>query len=717
MIGVISLFLALITVTIAVFSSISTYAKEGLKKESTSTFTLGSFCYQLSNIFILFTSAFFIYIILTDQFQYRYVWSFSAKDLPLAYKFAAFWAGQEGSFLLWTLLHALIGLYFERSNTMAKPAFIAYMIIQAVLTILLMIKNPFLLQAGHPVDGMGLNPLLQDPWMVIHPPIIFIGYATLAIPFSYALGGLITEKHREWMEKALPWTLFSWSFLGAGIFIGGYWAYKTLGWGGYWGWDPVENSSLVPWLTSCALIHLLITAKIKPGAFKLTYLMAICSFLLVLYGTFLTRSGVLSDFSVHSFSEDGTAGTIATLFILVAVVSLLLLSLKWGRLYTAPIYQKFQSREFVITAGAIAFIALAALILVGMSTPLVSKFLGSPQNVNIEFYNNATLPLISIILALITLTPMLKWLQTETPNYRNVWYLTIPLVIAIVICIFYQIYHPLCIIAILLACTAFSSHVIHYKQLSLAATIAHIGLSVMTIGIILSSAGSQNQNISFEVDEIQSVFGYNIKYLGETSNLDKREKYQNFELLNENTMIKALTKLTDTGDDAAREPGIYKTFTGDVYFAPAHKHDQEINILTLKTGTSVTEDNLTLTLTDIVMERNHTSQNIKVHATFEVNNETMTETVILEMIHDNGQFKPVPVEILDNQYSLSLTGVNAANKQVRLELKKLQPSTTPQIDIDISYKPLIGFVWLGCILITIGCLYAAMKKIGQIKQT
>ncbi len=460
------------------------------------------------------------------------------------------------------------------------------------------------------------------------------------------------------MAKALPWTLCSWSFLGAGIFIGGYWAYKTLGWDGYWGWDPVENSSLVPWLTSCALVHLFITARVKPGAFKLTYFMSIFSFLLVLYGNFLTRSGVLSDFSVHSFSEDGTAGTMATLFILVTVVASLILSIKWPSIYSAPIYNKFHSREFIITAGVIAFMALASLILIGMSTPLISKFLGSPQNVNIDFYNTSSLPLTIIILALVTLSPVLKWLQSENFTLRKYWYLVIPTIVAIVICILYQIYNPLCIIAVIFAFTAILTNILYYKWLACPAAIAHVGFGIMFAGIIFSSAGNQTKSVSFENNETKSIFGYDVKYLGETISIETREKHQLFELINENTTLKALTKLSATGDDAAREPAIYKAFTGDFYFAPAHKHEQESSTMTVKQGHYVTEDSLTLNLTDIVMDRNNANmENIKVKVSLEVKNDQMTETVLLEMINGNGQFKSIPVKILNNTYNLSLIGV------------------------------------------------------------
>jgi cytochrome c-type biogenesis protein CcmF len=269
---------------------------------------------------------------------------------------------------------------------------------------------------------------------------------------------------------------------------------------------------------------------------------------------------------------------------------------------------------------------------------------------------------------------------------------------------------------VILAFTEILTSILYHKRLSLPAAIAHIGLGIMVAGIILSSAGNQTESVSFETNETKSVFGYEVKYLGETLSTENREKYQVFELLNENKTVKAQTKLNATGDDAAREPAIYKTMTGDLYFAPAHKHEQESDSITLKQGHSVTEDVITLTLTDIAMDRSKSSmENIRVNVSLEVKNDKTTETVVLEMINDNGQFKAVPVKILDNTYIISLTGVSAADRQARLELRKVEPEKAPSIDIDISFKPFVWLVWLGCILITFGCLFALGKKFNQAK--
>ncbi len=565
MIGVISLFLACITSIISFIAYISRFAKDDSKKKSDSkpTFSLADFSYKLSVICIIISSIFLMYVILTDKFQYFYVWSYSSHSLGLSYKIAAFWAGQEGSFLLWLLIHAVLGLYFQKNQSMNQPAFIAYVMVQTLLVILLIIKNPFMLGPAYP-DGMGLNPLLQNFWMVIHPPIIFIGYATLAIPFAYAIGGLISTKHKDWIDKALPWALFSWTFLGAGIFIGGYWAYKTLGWGGYWGWDPVENSSLVPWLVSGALIHLLQLAKIKPGAFRFTYFSAIYSFILVLYGTFLTRSGILNDFSVHAFSGDDSAYLLGISIFIVIFAATLVLVFKWGSVYTAPLYQNFTSREFMITAGSILFLGLALLVLIGMSTPLITNFLGNATNVSTNFYNNSTLPLVALLLVLLIFSPIVAWGQIKNINYKRYLFLAIPFFIGVIFCLYYGIVHPLYLLTISLAMAVIAIHIIK-RQLSLAAILSHIGLAFLCIGILFSSVAAQQETFSLAVGETQTVYTLPITYQSKTINDSHNEMKQNFSI--DGNTISITNKLNDLGTIAAKEPAIYSTLSGDFYIA------------------------------------------------------------------------------------------------------------------------------------------------------
>jgi len=250
--------------------------------------------------------------ILTHQFEWVYVFSYSSRDLPLHYLIATFWAGQEGTLTLWLMYGSIFGAVIIKSRKGDEPLVMVFMgMIQAFILLILIKKSPFayvwdvnpigFAVGAIPPDGNGLNPLLQDPWMVIHPPILFAGYSSTMMIFSFAMAALIRKKHDEWIKSVYPFAIFVTMTLGTGIILGGYWAYTTLGWGGYWAWDPVENSSFIPWLFALALVHGLMIQRRQGGMKRLNLFLALSTFILVLYGSFLTRSGVLTDFSVHSF--------------------------------------------------------------------------------------------------------------------------------------------------------------------------------------------------------------------------------------------------------------------------------------------------------------------------------------------------------------------------------------------------------------------------------
>ncbi|MDH7571604.1 MAG: cytochrome c biogenesis protein CcsA, partial [Armatimonadota bacterium] len=264
--------------------------------------------FALSTVAVLMSSAALLHAFVAGRYELAYVADYSSRSLPLLYRVSAFWAGQEGSFLLWALLGGAMGVVLSWKGGEWEPHLMGlFGAVQAFLLLLLVAKSPFRLASQPLADGHGLNPLLQDPWMAIHPPLIFLGYAALAVPFVFAVAALLRREYHDWAARALPWSLFSWTTLGAGIFIGGYWAYRVLGWGGYWGWDPVENASLIPWLLNTALLHGILLQRARGSLARGNLALAILSFVMVLYGTFLTRSGVLSDFSVHSFARPGMA--------------------------------------------------------------------------------------------------------------------------------------------------------------------------------------------------------------------------------------------------------------------------------------------------------------------------------------------------------------------------------------------------------------------------
>ncbi len=300
---------------------------------------LGRIGFMLHSLGVLGIIGTLFYILLSHRFEYHYAWQHSSRDLPSQYVFAAFWEGQEGSFLLWTFWHVVIGNILIWRSREWEPrvmavfsvvqVFLASMVIGAVVDIPGLVhykigSNPFILTREHPsmaglpflnnpdyllkLDGRGLNPSLQNYWMTIHPPTLFFGFALTLVPYAYALAGIANKKYTEWFAPALPWTFIGIAVLGTGILMGGAWAYEALNFGGFWAWDPVENSSLVPWLTLVGGGHLMLIKKNNGTSLFVAFFLIIISFVLVLYSTFLTRSGVLGDASVHSFTDLGMTG-------------------------------------------------------------------------------------------------------------------------------------------------------------------------------------------------------------------------------------------------------------------------------------------------------------------------------------------------------------------------------------------------------------------------
>jgi cytochrome c-type biogenesis protein CcmF len=326
------LILSLVSSGVAMFSfwlSVRRKAEEGQWA------ALARWAFRLHSFAVVSAIGVLFYMILNHMFEYDYVWRHSSLDLPLRYIFSCFWEGQEGSFLLWLFWHAVLGnILIHTSRKWEAPVMAVVSLVQLCLgTMLLGIyfgnyqfgSNPFTLiretaeNFGLPwtdnanyltdfpqfADGRGLNPLLQNYWMTIHPPTLFLGFAAVLVPFAYAVSGLWTRQLKEWIRPALPWALFAVAILGTGILMGGAWAYEALSFGGFWAWDPVENSSLVPWITMVAGLHLMLINRNRPGSLFSALSLVMVSFVLVLYSTFLTRSGVLGESSVHSFVDSG----------------------------------------------------------------------------------------------------------------------------------------------------------------------------------------------------------------------------------------------------------------------------------------------------------------------------------------------------------------------------------------------------------------------------
>ena len=380
--------------------------------------SLAGFLMSASVGAIVFASAILLWLLLTHDFSNGYVFSYSDRSLPLFYLLSSFYAGQEGSFLFWVLCSGLIALALwvltgksgRRAEVMA-----VYMLIFSALLLLVVVKSPFqsLWQmfpdapSGMiPDDGRGLNPLLQNFWMVIHPPVLFVGFAAMTVPCSFALAGLWKKHYTVLPKQALPWVLAGSAVLGLGIMLGAYWAYGVLGWGGYWGWDPVENSSLIPWLITIALLHTLVAQQRTGRYVRTNFILAIAALFFTIYSTFLTRSGVLGDASVHAFTGAGSTVYWMLLLFLVAVAAagVVMLSLRWRDLATGEAAQGYLTRETALGAGALVLLLSAGVILFGTSLPIFSS-----SSVEPSFYDRTNLPIAIAMVLLVGFSLTMQW--------------------------------------------------------------------------------------------------------------------------------------------------------------------------------------------------------------------------------------------------------------------------------------------------------------------
>ncbi len=380
---------------------------------------IATFALVLLAAVVLVTSAF------QDDFSIAYIYHHSNRDLPAAYKFATLWSGQEGSLLFWSLLLAAYGLVLRlRHKTDTKLFAYASVIIAAVQIFFLLLLNfaahPFALITGAlPADGAGLNPLLQYPEMVIHPPMLYLGYVGFTVPFAFALGALIMRYPGEkWIRITRRWTMVTWAFLTCGVFLGAHWAYSVLGWGGYWGWDPVENASLMPWLTGTAFLHSVMMQE-KRGMLKMWNMWLIfATFWLAILGTFLTRSGIIS--SVHAFAQSSIGGWFKW-FLLITLVAFTFFFFKnKSHLRSEHKLESLVSRESSFLFNNLLLLLACFTVLWGTWFPLISEYVqGNKVTVGPPFYNKVAIPVALLLLLLTAVGPLLAWRKTSLESLKR----------------------------------------------------------------------------------------------------------------------------------------------------------------------------------------------------------------------------------------------------------------------------------------------------------
>lgn len=691
--------------------------------------------YYITVALISVASLFLFYLFVTYQFKYKYVYGYSSRDLPLGYLISSFWAGQEGSFLFWTLINSWLGIIFiKTSRQFEVRGMFFFSIIQAFFLLILIKASPFATFAQTPPDGSGLNPLLQNFWMVIHPPVLFIGYAAAAFTFILAIAALIQKDFENWTKHALPWTVFTSLTLGAGIILGAFWAYETLGWGGYWGWDPVENSSLIPWLMVLALLHSLVVQNMKGSLKKTNFVLAILTFLLVIYATFLTRSGVLSDFSVHSFSDLGINTFLIAFMLTVFFIGFGIFFNHLKLIPDTPIDKSILNKENGLIISVIVFIGMAFLTFIGTSSPILTGLLGKPSQVDTSFYNKVNLwPAIFMALFL-GIIPFLAWIEHSMKEiFKKLIISLILTAVSIILAIYFNVTKPVMLIFTGVSAFAFWTNILvtisnrkkGWQQIG--APISHIGVGMILIAIIISGMFDKSERVVLEKDKPGSALGYNLVYKGLEKMPDGKDIVK-IELSGNGETFNARPRLfyNNKSRGMMREPDVKSGILVDLYVSPLErrefKQEQAGQSLILKKGETKKIDDYAITFNEFRMSGHADIPGaISIGAELDIvkGDQKTNITPVLIIQGKNRTSQPTHIGLSEDVHAsptVSLTGVNADTKSVQLVISGLQgkdqtAETAPeQLIVEISTKPFMNVLWAGCIILLIGAYFSLHRR-------
>jgi cytochrome c-type biogenesis protein CcmF len=722
--------------------------------------------------------ALLISYILAHQFQYTYVWNYSSTDLPTPLLVSTFYAGQEGSFSLWTLYASIIGVVLMQYSSRKKyeaEVMVVWSMIVSFLLVMLVVKNPFamiwetfpkdLVHTGQapltgaafvwldqargvwaqiPVEGRGLNPLLQNYWMVIHPQILFTGFSSMAVPFTFAVAGLLRRDYQSWVKVAKPWTVFGAAVLGTGIILGGYWAYETLGWGGYWGWDPVENSSLIPWLVAVASIHTMMAQR-RSGTFVRTnFTLSILCFVMVLYSTFLTRSGVLGETSVHSFVDPGMWAywlLLGVIFVF-GVLGFGLLARRVKEMPRVPVEHSIYSREFALYLGAFTICIAAIFITIGTSSPIITGLIkGRAAAVDTSFYVKTILPL-GIVIAILAGVGQLLWWKNSSRQALLAG-LLYPLVSSTAFAIVLWIVgmRDLSFLAFSYASSfaLFVNLAVGYRIFRgnpryAGGAIAHIGLALLFLGFVASSRYDDKQTVSLEEGkQVDVLGGYKLTYLGNRP-LDA-ERY-GFSVQvdhgDQTYMVTPIIRYSSFTNSTMRNPDILNMFTRDLYLSPLSVESAGENkeqTLTLRKGESRQAGKMTIRFVDFdfsAMEKGKmvTGGNFAIGVVLEVVNGGTKETLKPLMKNSGGSVSYIPVSPAGSAVQIGIVKLQPNREdpsQSSVELGISDPSSPKKAQaetlvLEASVKPFINLVWMGTVTLIVGFVLTIVRRVEEARE-
>lgn len=691
-----------------------------------------------------------------NRFEFEYVWGHADTKNAIPYRIAGIWSGQEGSFLLWGVCAAVFGLLTVRATQHYRRWFtIVYALFLGAIANILAFESPFNLNLFEgkpfvPVDGMGLAPSLQNYWVTIHPPTIFLGFGSLTVLFALAMAALVERDLENWIPIVRPWAIVSATLVGVGLCMGGFWAYETLGWGGFWMWDPVENVSFVPWCFVVAFLHGVIVQSTRKTWKISNTLMASLPFLAFVYGTFLTRSGLLSEASVHSFAEMDRSA----LKLLIAAMSAAFIGFFgiWGiRAFQAKKAAMHADepgglfrREVFYLSGALLLILMGLATAIGMSVPMFMSLAGDKPKVVEEGLYHQVLPYIFIPLMLfMAVTPFVSWRAMRPKEFWGRVYSLACLAIGLTgITLFLAVITPAkSVINLAPTLTMFGSRVkglwfllilVGVCYMVLAANtwrivelfkrskmgtmsfLSHAGIAILMAGLIISRGFEQHDETVVMKDHPGRLLGYEVHYAGMTSNLNDRNNQVLFELRDPHKkgelVFTASPGLYNVKQGEQTNsmvwPHIQRGIFHDVYVSLGPPQDQASQDVNVPVGKTIKLGELDLTYEKMVREGEMGATGTLFGAQIRIKGAGRNDVIVPKLeLGSGGNTVQHPIALDDNM-DLVMTGMNAADKSVtlRVQLK------TPIYPVEIFHKPLVGLVWLGTAIMTFAGFGAAFYR-------
>ena len=751
-------------------------------KKSIPWIAFGRKMYVLHAVSVFGVMASLLILIHTHSFEYKYVWEHTSKSLPFYYQFSAMWSGQEGSTLLWMFWHGVLGcVLIVKAKEWESPVLSIVALAQVLLgSMLLGIvlfgykfgSSPFALLRDTmdiPVfkmnpdwvaeDGTGLNPSLQNYWMVIHPPTLFLGFAACTIPAAYAIASLWLKDFTGWIKPVLPWSLFALMILGAGILLGGAWAYEALSFGGFWAWDPVENASLVPWLILAAGIHTLMAYKHTGYSLHATYTFFILCFIMVLYSSFLTKSGVLGEASVHSFTDLGMSGQLVVIILAFLLPSAYLLidrTIK-KQIPGKQTEEDLTSREFWLFIGSLVFIFAAIHITVLTSFPVINKVfhskLAPPSDIK-SHYNNVQIWMAALVALGSAFTHFLKYKSTSIGKVvkRLLPTFIISILLMLLVVIPYKMYRIDYILLVfsgwfaLLANAQYIYQILHSKWNISGGVISHIGFALVLIGIIISQ-GEQHvlsvnkfgidygkgfsdkeiaENVLLYQNEPSDMGKYRVTYLGDSSTAQNIYFNVRYEELNKkgnvtNTFTLHPNILMNSKMGNNPVPSTRKTLSYDLYThitsAPLKEDGTEVDSLVEETYTVGLGDTIPASRCLVVLEG--IDPDAHIHG-FEKKPKDIAIGVRMKFISLDTTYQIEPVYLVRDVVATSIPAkvdkhnVSFSIVKILTEENKFQILVQQKLNKFIIMKairfPYINVLWLGCFIMLSGIFISILRR-------